>query len=60
MTKRTGSRMRLVEVPKRGGRDSGVRWSRVEGARARIASGYYDRDDVRERLLDVLLDELGH
>ena len=36
----------------------GVRWSRVKAARARIAAGFYDRADVREQLLDALLDEL--
>jgi hypothetical protein len=35
-----------------------VRWSRVMATRARIAAGHYDRADVRERLLDAILDEL--
>lgn len=35
-----------------------VRWSRVRAARARIAAGFYDRADVRERLLDAIQDEL--
>lgn len=51
------SRMRLVPAP--AGDDAGVRWSRVAGARARIASGYYDRDEVRDRLLETLLEELS-
>jgi len=38
--------------------EAGVRWSRVQAARARIAAGFYDRVDVREKLLDALLDEL--
>jgi len=38
----------------------GTRWSRVERARARIAARFYDRDDVREKLLDAILDELMH
>ena len=38
--------------------EPGVRWSRVKTARARIAAGFYDRADVREKLLDALLDEL--
>jgi hypothetical protein len=38
--------------------EAGVRWSRVRAARARIASGFYDRADVREQLLDAILDEL--
>jgi hypothetical protein len=35
-----------------------VRWERVNAARARVAAGYYDRDGVREKLLDALLEEL--
>jgi hypothetical protein len=50
--------MRLVEAPAAQRQDAGVRWARVEGARARIAAGYYDRTEVRERLLDTLMDEL--
>ena len=38
----------------------GTRWSRVERARARIAARFYDREDVREKLLDAILDELRH
>jgi hypothetical protein len=38
--------------------EAGVRWSRVGAARARIAAGFYDRADVREKLLDAILDEL--
>jgi len=38
--------------------EAGLRWSRVKAARARIAAGFYDRADVREKLLDALLDEL--
>jgi anti-sigma28 factor (negative regulator of flagellin synthesis) len=38
--------------------EADVRWSRVEAARARIAAGFYDRADVREKLLDAILDEL--
>lgn len=44
-------------TPRRSGPD-GVRWARVNAARARIAAGYYDRENVRERLLDALLEEL--
>ena len=32
-----------------------VRWSRVRTAQARIAAGFYDRDDVRSRLADAVL-----
>ena len=35
-----------------------IRWSRVKAARARVAAGFYDRPDVRDRLLDAILDEL--
>jgi hypothetical protein len=52
--------LRLVpltgEQPSRG--DASVCWSRVSEARARIAAGFYDRADVREKLLDAILDEL--
>jgi hypothetical protein len=37
---------------------SGIRWSRVRAARARVAAGFYDRADVRAKLLDAILDEL--
>ncbi len=36
-----------------------VRWSRVKAARARIAAGFYDREDVRERLVEAVLEELS-
>ena len=53
-------RIRLVTVT--GGKlprgEAGVRWSRVKAARARIAAGFYDRADVREKLLDTVLDVL--
>jgi len=53
-------RVRLLPVaaPARVG-DASVRWSRVKAARARIVAGFYDRDDVRERLLEAVLDELS-
>lgn len=35
-----------------------VRWARVGTVRARIAAGYYDRPDIRERLVDAVLEEL--
>jgi hypothetical protein len=34
-----------------------VRWSRVLTAQARIAVGYYERDDVKQRVVDALLRE---
>ncbi len=35
-----------------------IRWPNVATARARVAAGWYDRDDVKERLVDALLAEL--
>ena len=35
-----------------------VRWSRVKTARERIAAEYYERGDVKDRLLSALLQEL--
>jgi len=35
-----------------------IRWSKVRTAQARIAAGFYDRDEVREDVMDALLDEL--
>jgi hypothetical protein len=56
------SRGRVRLVPVTGGKSSrgeaDVRWSRVRAARARIAAGFYDRADVREKLLDAILAEL--
>jgi hypothetical protein len=56
-------RVRLELVPEeyrtpRPDDSGGVRWARVNAVRARIAAGYYDRENVRERVLDALLDEL--
>ena len=54
------NRMRLVpDAGRTGSRaDAGVRRARVKAARARIAAGFYDRAEVREKLLDAILDEL--
>ena len=60
----TGTRGRgqVQLVPVTGGsrrRSTGeVRWSRVKTARARIAAGFYDRESVRRKLVDAVLDEL--
>jgi len=32
-----------------------IRWSKVIAAQTRIASGHYDRDTVRSRLVDAVL-----
>jgi hypothetical protein len=37
---------------------SKIRWSKVMTAQARIAVGYYERDDVKELILDAVLKEL--
>lgn len=43
-----------------GGSDSSlVRLAKVRAAQKRIASGYYDRDAVRDRLAVALLEEIG-
>jgi len=36
-----------------------IRWSRVLSAQARIATDYYDREDVRAILVDAVLEELS-
>ena len=45
---------RVIAAPE----DPRVRWSRVMTARARIASGFYDRREVRASLADAVLREL--
>ncbi|HYM81491.1 MAG TPA: hypothetical protein VEY91_08770 [Candidatus Limnocylindria bacterium] len=35
-----------------------IRWSKVLAAQARIASGYYDRDDVKAFLVEAIWQEL--
>lgn len=48
-----------AEAPWNAQRDpEDVRWSRVMSAQARMAVGYYDRDDVKEFLVDAVLEEL--
>jgi hypothetical protein len=47
-----------VRAP-RPGADRSVRWSRILSARARIEAGYYELDDVRESIVDALLQELA-
>jgi hypothetical protein len=36
-----------------------IRWSRVLSAQARIATDYYDREDVKAVLVDAVLEELS-
>ena len=40
-----------------GGTDR-VRWSKVQTAQARIASGYYERDEVQDLVVEQILREL--
>jgi hypothetical protein len=51
------SRARIVPLS-RAGRPVAVRWSKVSVAQRRIAAGHYDRDEVREKLVDEVLREL--
>lgn len=51
-------RLRVVKGGRAGERDASVRWDRVRNARARIATGYYDQPDVRDRVLTAVLDEI--
>lgn len=39
--------------------DDRIRWSRVLSAQARIASDYYEREDVKAFLVDAVLEELS-
>jgi len=62
MTSTTRRRSSRTEGPTRWSplRDSEkIRWSRVLSAQARIAVDYYDREDVKEFLVDAVLDELA-
>jgi hypothetical protein len=36
-----------------------IRWTKVMSAQARMAVGYYERDEVKELLLDAVLHELA-
>ena len=51
------SRARIVPL-NRASRPVAVRWSKVSVAQRRIAAGHYDRDEVREKLVDEVLREL--
>ncbi len=35
-----------------------IRWPNIATARARVAAGWYDRSEVKDRLVDALLEEL--
>jgi len=45
-------------IPIDSARPRDLRWSRIATARARITSGWYERDDVQSRLADAVLEEL--
>jgi len=51
-------KLSLVRGGRLAERETPVRWERVRGARVRITAGYYDRPDVRERVLAAVLDEI--
>jgi len=54
-SKRSKPRARIWKVL----RDDGpVRWSKVQTAQARIASGYYERDEVEGIVVSALVREL--
>jgi hypothetical protein len=54
-SKRPKPRTRIWKVL----RDDGpVRWSKVQTAQARIASGYYERDEVEGIVVSALVREL--
>lgn len=38
--------------------EAAVRWSRILSAQARIASGYYELEEVRESVVDALMEEM--
>lgn len=47
-------RLSLVTSPGEKRSDT-IRWSKVIAARARIAAGHYDREDVKDRLIESML-----
>ncbi len=60
LTPRSGSTRKLTPAPTPAPARIAefIRWPQVANARARVAAGFYDRDDVRSRLVDALLEEL--
>lgn len=53
--RRTGGPSRCVPLSRDSER---VRWSRVVSAQARIASGYYEREEVRDFLVEAIWNKL--
>jgi hypothetical protein len=57
--RRDSRRTRTASVPSEPARIAEfVRWPNIATARARVAAGWYDRADVKDRLVDALLEEL--
>ena len=54
----TTPKLSVVKGGRTADHEPSVRWDRVRNARARISAGYYDRPDVRERVLSAVLDEI--
>lgn len=52
------TRARILVLPLAASDVARVRRSRVETAKARIASGFYDRLEVQDHLADALIEEL--
>ena len=50
-------RLRLVRGGLATPRDP-VRWEQVRNARARISAGFYDRPEIRDRVVTAVLDDL--
>jgi hypothetical protein len=57
-TPRPGSRRRAPRSTADSRIAEFIRWSNVETARARVAAGWYERHDVKSRLVDALLEEM--
>jgi hypothetical protein len=56
-TSRSHAVPRLRLVPRR--QPESIRWTKVMTAQARIAVGYYDREDVKQQVLEAVLRELS-
>ena len=56
-TRKAPARPRTRWLPT--GTSKHIRWSKVMAAQARIATGYYDRKDVKEMVLEAVLKELS-
>jgi len=58
--KRTSKRSaeRAARAPRFSAAEVSLRWSRILSAQARIAAGYYELAEVRESVVDALLEEI--